>query len=467
MSISTSALVQPTFIHEGLWDDEENWSNGLPQGGSDVVIAAPAIIEGTAHVGHITFENGGSITIAKGGELTHSDNVTATFQKGIIAYIVDSCGWFTIASPVTYNLLISNYVATESTYDLYLYHEPTHYWWNSKDPKHQNPEQDFTVLKHREGYLYANAEDVTLSFEGNMLATDNMVTIPLSCYANGNLKGYNLVGNPFTRRLTAEDVIKIGDDDLTTYLMADGGVELVPYTLVERPIEPGEGFFVQATEPGQSLVINSATRGEQAKQEPAYLCIEAGRDGAYGRAYVQMNNGNTLRKMKLSDNTPSVSVWHNGEDWAAVTIESATGELPVNFKAAENGTYTISVSIEGLEVDYMHLIDNMTGADTDLLQTPSYSFDAKTTDYESRFKLVFSTNEADGPSTGSGTFAFVNNGEIIINGEGMLQVIDMMGRIIISKDGVHTVSTNGMTPGVYVLRLINGEKMKTQKIVIQ
>ncbi len=46
-------------------------------------------------------------------------------------------------------------------------------------------------------------------------------------------------------------------------------------------------------------------------------------------------------------------------------------------------------------------------------------------------------------------------------------VIDMMGRIIISKDGVHTVSTNGMTPGVYVLRLINGEIMKTQKIVIQ
>jgi hypothetical protein len=463
----TSTLVQPTFIHEGLWDDEENWSNGLPQGGCDVVIAAPAIIKGVAHVGHITFENGGSITIAKGGELTHSDNVTATFQKGIIAYIVDSCGWFTIASPVTYNLLISNYVATESTYDLYLYHEPTHYWWNSKDPRHQNPEQDFTVLKHREGYLYANSEDVTLSFEGNMLATDNMVTIPLSCYANGSLKGYNLVGNPFTRRLTAEDVIKIGDDDLTTYLMADGGVELVPYTLVERPIEPGEGFFVQATEPGQSLVINSATRGEQAKQEPAYLCIEAGRDGAYGRAYVQMNNGNTLRKIKLSDNTPSVSVWHNGEDWAAATLESATGELPVNFKAAENGTYTISVSIEGLEVEYLHLIDNMTGADTDLLQTPSYSFDAKTTYYDSRFKLVFNTSEADGPSTGSGTFAFVNNGEIIVDGEGLLQVIDMTGRIIISRDGVHTVSTNGMTPGVYVLRLINGEIIKTQKIVIQ
>ena len=64
-------------------------------------------------------------------------------------------------------------------------------------------------------------------------------------------------------------------------------------------------------------------------------------------------------------------------------------------------------------------------------------------------------------------FAFITNGEIIINGEGFLQVIDMTGRIIIDRDGVHTVSTNGMTLGVYVLRLINGEMVKTQKIVIQ
>jgi hypothetical protein len=38
--------------------------------------------------------------------------------------------------------------------------------------------------------------------------------------------------------------------------------------------------------------------------------------------------------------------------------------------------------------------------------TTSYTFTAKTTDYESRFKLVFSTNDADDtstPSTGSET----------------------------------------------------------------
>jgi hypothetical protein len=455
----TSILLQTTFITEGNWHDEANWSNGLPSEGSDVVIAAPATIHGSVNVGYVTFENGGSITIADGGQLIHAGNVRATLQKEIIGYDEDNDGWYTIASPSTSPVSTANLI-TESEYDLYLYHEPTHYWWNSEDSLH-----NFNTLRDLEGYLYANEEKVTLSLTGNMQATDNTVTIPLS-YNNsaGRLKGFNLVGNPFTRGLTQGDLITIGDDALTTYLLADGDGELVSYALAERPIEPGEGFFVQATEPGQNLVINSATRGEQAKGQPAYFRIEVGNEGYYDHAYVQFGGGNTLRKMKLSDNIPSVSVLHDGEDWAAVTIGSATGELPVNFKATENGTYTISISTEGLEVDYLHLIDNMTGADTDLLQTPSYSFEAKTTDYESRFKLAFAADEAVcGPNE---AFAFISNGVIIVDGEGMLQLIDMTGRIIISRDGVHTVSTNGITPGVYVLRLINGDDVKTQKMVL-
>ena len=109
----------------------------------------------------------------------------------------------------------------------------------------------------------------------------------------------------------------------------------------------------------------------------------------------------------------------------------------------------------------------MTGNDVDLLATPAYTFTAKTTDYESRFKLVFSANTEDGPSTGSGTFAFISDGNIIVNGEGTLQVIDLTGRIIVCRDALHCVSTTGMTPGVYVLRLINGDDVKTQKIVIR
>jgi hypothetical protein len=41
------------------------------------------------------------------------------------------------------------------------------------------------------------------------------------------------------------------------------------------------------------------------------------------------------------------------------------------------------------------------------------------------------------------------------------------GRVVVSSDVARNVSTSGMTPGVYVLRLINGNNVKMQKIIIQ
>ena len=151
-----------------------------------------------------------------------------------------------------------------------------------------------------------------------------------------------------------------------------------------------------------------------------------------------------------------------------MAIVSCEGnEQPVNFKAAKNGTYTLTVNLENVELDYLHLIDNMTGADVDLLEMPTYTFTAKTTDYASRFRLVFSANGDANSANTDVPFAFVNNGNIIINGEGILQIVDAMGRVVISGDAKHCVSTTGMAPGVYVLRLINGGDVRTQKIVIQ
>lgn len=82
-----------------------------------------------------------------------------------------------------------------------------------------------------------------------------------------------------------------------------------------------------------------------------------------------------------------------------------------------------------MEFSYLHLIDNLTGNDVDLLATPSYSFEAKTTDYDLRFKLVFKADEGAGEAA-SVPFAYISDGKIIILGEGMVQVIDITGRII-------------------------------------
>ena len=74
----------------------------------------------------------------------------------------------------------------------------------------------------------------------------------------------------------------------------------------------------------------------------------------------------------------------------------------------------------------------MTGADIDLLQTPNYTFEARTTDYESRFKLVFRVNEDN--QNNNDNFAFISNGQLIVNGEGVLQIFDALGRQLFSKE---------------------------------
>ena len=121
-------------------------------------------------------------------------------------------------------------------------------------------------------------------------------------------------------------------------------------------------------------------------------------------------------------------------------------------------------------LNYLYLIDNMTGADIDLLASPNYTFTANTTDYESRFHLVFSVGgDADGDNEDA-PFAFISNGEIIVvadAGTASLQVVDVMGHVIVCRDAARHVSTAGMTAGVYVLRLIDGDTIRTQKIVIE
>ena len=78
----------------------------------------------------------------------------------------------------------------------------------------------------------------------------------------------------------------------------------------------------------------------------------------------------------------------NGQNFS-VACANGKSEMLINFKATKNGSYTICIEKESLELDYLHLIDNITGNDVDLLETPNYTFEAKTTDTLERFRIAF------------------------------------------------------------------------------
>jgi len=119
---------------------------------------------------------------------------------------------------------------------------------------------------------------------------------------------------------------------------------------------------------------------------------------------------------------------------------------------------------------YFHLIDNMTGADVDLLVNPNYTFEANTGDNANRFRLVFDANAIEENASTSSAFAYFNGSEWVIanNGESTLQVIDMMGRVLSSETlSGNTNVTLNQVPGVYMLRLVNGSDVKVQKVMVR
>ena len=371
-------------------------------------------------------------------------------------------GWNFVASPICFEADPTEIgMITTSEYDLYRFNPSaesdaegkTYEWENYKIHS-----SDFS-LYNGHGYLYANLNDVTLEFAGVVNSPDAVVSYDYDPDSESELKDWHLVGNPYMYEAYPN----------TSYYVVSG-FTIAP-AVSGAVVAPCEGIMIQGTD---GLV--EFTREPEETSAPSNLqmtlaqsATNRGSATVLDKAIVSFNEGNQLGKFYLGESAANIYIPLEGKDYAIVSTE-ATGELPVNFKAKENGTYTLSMDVENMEMNYLHLIDNMTGMDIDLLQTPSYTFEANVNDYESRFRLVFAANNEDGASTGSASFAFYSNGSWIINnaGEATLQVIDITGRILSSESVNGSVSTTlNATPGVYMLRLINGDNVKVQKIVVR
>lgn len=367
-----------------------------------------------------------------------------TFTKEIAAY-TENGGYYLIASPIrevspenVTNMLSNNY-------DLYYFNQSSDLEWIN----YEGADGNYNLLPGK-GYLYANSDNVTLTFTGFPYGGDGEVTLAYD--ASANFPGWNLVGNPFT------DTAYI---DREFYVMNNIGTEIIAGE--GNSVAAMEGIFVVAETDGETMTFST----EEPNRGVASLTmnITQNRGAAIDRAIIRFGEESTLPKFMLNENNTKVYIPQDNKDYAVVSVNSDMGEMPVNFKAAKNGTYTLSFSNEEVSFSYLHLIDNLTGVDVDLLETASYSFDAKTTDYATRFKLVFATG-----NTTDDSFVFFSNGNWVINNDGkaIAQVVDVTGRILKSEkiEGCHSMSINA-TPGVYMIRLISGNDVKVQKVVVK
>ena len=440
-------------------DDKALWSVTVSEAGNTYEFANKANV--AANVNNLLRNNGTNgfacYASTTGGALSLYKKVETTpsgYTLEIAGFGIDNTvttGWNLIASPVTTTPEAAGMI-TNSTYDLYYYDQNANdglEWINYKN-EDGTINQSFGNIVPGKGYLYANSNTVTLTFDGTPYDGDGTIEI---------VPGWNLIGNPFG--------VEAAISGVDNYYALDPTASELSVKTYEDIVAAMQGLFVynESNENSSVDFIPVETEPTSSNLKSLALNVTGTRGNMIDRAIVRFGEGHQLPKFQLNKDNTKIYFAQADNDYAVVSSDNE-GEMPVSFKAAENGTYTISFNAENTEMRYMHLIDNMTGNDIDLLATPSYSFEAKTTDYASRFRLVFSTGNAD--VMGEEHFAFYNGSEwvIISEGEATLQVIDMTGRVLTSEtiNGNANVKVN-QASGVYVMRLIQNGQVRSQKIV--
>ena len=469
------------------WSDATNWSpEGVPTIYEDIVL------EHSVYVNYPTVATANEITqgqylilLSPGAQLKHSNaGVYALVQKTFWPYTSGKDHYYLIANPSLGEdpQYIWLFMDDDIPYDFYRFDQT-----GGNDGKEwRNYKQSSFNFEPGVGYLYAQGYEnptlVSFGSEQPLVPSENDYTISLSKAENADFSGWNLVGNPFACNAF------IGNRNFYRIQETANGSELMPAT---GNIAPLEGVFVQASTDGERLSFSRYGATSQNAAQPTIginvmqnVTSSRGNGSAalVDKAIVRFGEGQGLEKFQLNPKHTKLYVPMEGKDYAVACSQAAQGEMPLNFKAEKDGTYTLSFDVENVDLDYLHLIDNMTGADVDLLhpnaviagedpQSPaaSYTFTAKTTDYASRFRLVFGADAASGDAC-EPSFAFFNGSEWVVSNQGRatLQVVDVMGRVLSSEqiDGNAEVGIN-QPAGVYMLRLVNGDNVKVQKVVVR
>ena len=451
-NVDENTTIEQAYKSASNWS---TWANKISSTiGSDITFTTPVTIPngGTLDMNThtLTIGSGGSLTIADGGQLICNNAVQATVQKNVSAAAnwgtsssYTSDGWYFIAAPVNGATFPTGSVADQDIYQLDWAHN---IWLNLQNSG--NSELLSAGFQRGTGYLYASKDGNTISVAGEIqpLSGSDNATVTL---AND---GWNLIGNPLTCNVTVDKA----------FSELNGGSAVTNQTSGST-INPFQGIAVYGNAgttvtftkaDSQDAVAPSNNSSLQMTLSQTVATRGAASSKVVDNAIVNFNGGSDMPKFKMLEGNANIFIPQNGEDYA-IASSNHQGEMPLNFKANEVGTYTISFSGE---VKGAYLIDMIDKQEVNLSANPSYTFIGSPADRSERFKIVFRNTSND-------IFAYQNGSDIVVTGEGELQIFDVMGRIVSKQyvNGVGTWRAASVQNGVYILKL-NG---MTQKIVVR
>lgn len=506
-----SAETAYTFTGSGSWTLPSNWKGHdgstlteLPDfTDEDVVIDGMAFIPNgeTVIVKSLTINPEKVLEINKGasievsGEISNNDdasslvlndggqifqkneNVKATFRKNIVNPKdwngKQKDGWQFISSPIV-GAALEDFIPENGDYDLYVWDndnvmedddETEVPWVNYKQHHDDEYYEDYfaTCFAENTGYLASYENLNHADFRGELNVSTEF-EIDLN-YFKSRTWNLFLLGNTFTFDIEWDDIEK-------TTSVSDGFVSLNPETGVfeyhsSGTIKAGQGYVVNATKntkPKPTLTDSKDAKGRGAMSKNINVIVSNSKGS--DNVILNFNNSENDGFPKLENFNDEIATSFTMRDNVRYGIsnhDENVREIPLCFDAKEIGTYTISMKPNG-DFNYIHLIDRMTGKDIDMLLESEYKFNALDSDNVNRFIVRLSNGDE---INGNDNFAYQSGNQLYINEIGTIQIIDVTGRVVINETlSGNSVDISNLRNAAYIVRLVSGNGVKTQKIVV-
>ncbi len=501
------------------WNTAANWStNQVPTAADNISIYAamprfPVIESGaTGEFNGITLEPSTSLTVAPGASLIVNGNIinagTFNIERSITGHGgVATAGWHLISSPVADQLISTEFVDVTAnpmatTVDLYRWSEPEDLWINIKNGSNvYNRGEGETYFSNEasptftegKGYLISYQSSQTKTFSGTP-NTSSITWSNLTSTDGKSYQGYHLLGNPFPCALqwnpSTGNAWALSNVNANAHIWNANGAS---YTAIQPndPIPSMQGFMVYVGSGANSITIptgnrvhNSTAWMKSAGEKPNQLMLTA--HDPEGSTWQQTIIGFNAQATEgfdmdydagfLSGYAPLLYSVIDGYNLSVNIMPELSEERVIPLGFAKNSSSQFYLEAQGIEElnpqATLFLYDAITSVSWNLSKNPVYVFTASDSDPYDRFELRFGPVGVDeAKELPSPLQAWYNKGLLYIpglEGPARVSVYSLSGQCL--ETGNVSLTTDyhmelSLPTGLYVVRVVQGDGVKTAKVL--
>ncbi|MFZ4398759.1 MAG: T9SS type A sorting domain-containing protein [Bacteroidales bacterium] len=426
--------------------------------------------------------------------LLHS---TAGVEATVKRYIPNTNGeneFHMLSSPVAVQAISPNFNITDG---FYLWSEPTSEWIEFANGSFTTANGGTNNFVSGRGYAVSYPTEVTKTFTGDL--NQGTISFPLTVSPTGINKTWNYVGNPYPSAInwdasgyTRNTLENAAINETAIWVWNDVAQQYGVYinnsntTLhnVTKNVAIGQGFWVKAATTGSFGMTNNVR--EHSSQ--AYLKSNNNTPNTlYATIVCETNNyndeliitfgktsdqGGAEKLISPNTNVPSLYSIKYNENWCInyLTNIDEHSIVPLGFKAGADANYKLTFT--GVDNFTQVILEDLkTGVKKNLNANNVYQFTAQSSDNANRFLLRFKDATTIAEATTINPQIYYTNQKINIfnpfTEPTTVQVFDINGRLINTFNAKYGISDYNFDnpPAVYIIRLSNGNKDFTTKIV--